>query len=268
MNFTITGRNVTVSEKLGDYVGRKIPRFEKYFHQLMDVKVIVFVEKQDHVAEMVLTGDGVQFYGREAGGDFYSASDLLLDKVEKQLVRFKEKHQTHKGTHLGEIPVIDTTNEETLTLLVEEVSAKPADEVEAYLEMKLDKRNFVLFKKGEREVKGGADYENRNYAALFYNGDALRLAEVHVESLKKGAIEESDIVEYDVTVKDPDSSHPKLECKKSSSKVLRRMTVNDALVELVVSGRGFMPYINVETGVMNIIFVKGKGMAVAVPASK
>ena len=185
MNFTVTGRNVTASDKLTEYVGKKIPRLEKYFHQLMEVRVIVFVEKQDHVAEMVLTGDGVQFYGRETGGDFYSASDLLLDKVEKQLVRFKEKHQEHKGVHLGEIPVIDTTNEESLSIFVEESSAKPVDEVEAYLEMKLDKRDFILFKKGEHDVKGGADYENRNYAALFLTGSGLRLAQVQSESIKK-----------------------------------------------------------------------------------
>ena len=268
MNFTITGRNVTVSDKLSDYVGNKIPRFEKYFHQLMEVKVIVFVEKLDHVAEMVLTGDGVQFYGREVGGDFYSASDLLLDKVEKQLVRFKEKHQEHKGVHLGEIPVIDTTREESLDIFVEEASPRPKDEVEAYLEMKLDKRDYILFKKGEREVKGGMDYESRNFAALFRNGDGLRLAEVLVKSLKKGEIEEGDLVEYDVTVKNPDSAKPELECKKRGSKILRAMTVNDALVELLMSGRPFMPYLNSETGMMNIIFTKGKGVGVIAPESK
>ena len=268
MNFTITGRNVTVSDKLSDYVGNKIPRFEKYFHQLMEVKVIVFVEKLDHVAEMVLTGDGVQFYGRECGGDFYSASDLLLDKVEKQLVRFKEKHQEHKGVHLGEIPVIDTTREESLDIFVEEASPRPKDEVEAYLEMKLEKRDFFLFKKGEREVKGGIDYESRNFAVLFKNGDSLRLSEVLVKSLKKGEISEADIVEYDVTVKDPSSAKPGLECKKSGSKIIRVMTVNDALVELVVSGRPFMPYLNAETGMMNVIFTKGKGVGVVAPESK
>jgi putative sigma-54 modulation protein len=268
MNFTITGRNVTVSDKLSDYVGKKIPRLEKYFHQLMDVKVIVFVEKQDHVSEMVLTGDGVQFYGREAGGDFYSASDLLLDKVEKQLVRFKEKHQEHKGIHLGEIPVIDTTNEEQLSIFVEEASPRPKDEIEAYLEMKLDKRDFILFKKGEREMKAGIDYESRNFAVLFTGGDGLRLAEVLVQSLKKGEIEESDIVEYDVKVTDPSSAKPSLECKKSASKILRCMTVNDALTELVVSGRPFMPYLNSETGTMNIIFSKGKGVGVVAPEVK
>ena len=267
MNFTITGRNVTVSERLNEYVGKKIPRFEKYFHQLMEVRVIVFVEKLDHVAEMVLTGDGVQFYGRETGGDFYSASDLLLDKVEKQLARFKEKHQTHKSTHLGEMPVIDTTNEEQMDIFVEEASAKPVDEVEAYLEMKLDKRDFLLFKKGDHDVKNGSDYENRNYAVLFANGESLRLAEVQSASLKKNTLDESDLIEYAVTVKDPSTSQPKIECAKCGSRVIRCMTVNDALIELVVSGRAYMPYLNAETGVLNVIFIKGKGVGVAVPAS-
>ena len=46
------------------------------------------------------------------------------------------------------------------------------------------------------------------------------------------------------------------------------MTINDALVELVTSGRAFLPYLNGETGVLNVIFVKGKGVGVVVPASK
>ena len=268
MNFTITGRNVTVSDKLNDYVGKKIPRLEKYFHQLMEVRVIVFVEKQDHIAEMVLTGDGVQFYGQEKGGDFYSASDLLLDKVEKQLVRFKEKHQSHKGTHLGEMPVINISDEDTRDIIVEEASAKPKVEAEAYLEMKLEKRSFILFKKGERDLNGGVDYENRNYAVLFDNGGELRLAEVPVESLKKPSLDDNDMMEYTVTVKGDSPSNPKLECSKSKGRILRRMTVNDALVELVMSGRAFMPYLNAETGVMNIIYSTGKDLGVVIPASK
>jgi putative sigma-54 modulation protein len=266
MNFTITGRNVNVSDKLNEYVGKKIPRLEKYFHQLMEVRVIVFVEKQDHIAEMILTGDGVQFYGREAGGDFYSASDVLLDKVEKQLSRYKEKHQTHKSTHLGEMPVIDTTNEEQLSIFVEEASAKPVDEVEAYLEMRLDKREFILFKKGEHDVKSGSDYENRNFAVLFSNRGSFRLAEVQAASLRKSVLDETDIMEYDMAVNDPSATNPAVVCTKSSSKIIRCMTINDALTELVVSGAGFMPYLNAETGVMNIIFIKGRGVGVAVPA--
>jgi len=185
MTFTITGRNVNVSDRLNEYLEIKIPRLEKYFHQLMEVRVIIFTEKQDHIAEMVIVGDGTQFYGQEKGGDFYSASDLLLDKVEKQLVKFKEKHQLHKGSPLGEMTLVDVNIEDRFGVIVEEASAKPVDEVEAFLEMKLDNREFHLFRKGEKTVEGNGA-ENRNYSVLFNSEGAFRIAEISADSQKKG----------------------------------------------------------------------------------
>ncbi|MGL4370448.1 MAG: hypothetical protein ACRCUT_12375, partial [Spirochaetota bacterium] len=151
---------------------------------------------------------------------------------------------------------------------VEQARPKPSDEIEAYLQMQLEKRDFILFKKGEKDASGGAENENRNYALIFKNGDGLRMAALPVDALKKSELEDTDVLEYDVTVKGSSASNPKLECKKSSGRVLRRMTVNDALVELVVSGREYMPYLNAESDVFNVIYSSGKKICVVVPAAK
>jgi putative sigma-54 modulation protein len=266
MTFTITGRNVNVSDRLSEYVEKKIPRLEKYFHQLMEVRVIIFTEKQDHIAEMVITGDGTQFYGQEKGGDFYSASDLLLDKVEKQLVRFKEKHQLHKGSHLGEMNLVDVNIEDRFGVIVEEASAKPVDEVEAFLEMRLDNREFLLFKKGERTVEGSGS-ENRNYSVLFKSDGAFRIAEIPADSFKKGGVPE-DLVEYDVRVVSESASSPKIECRKSSTRQVKMMKITDAVNELIGSERGFVPFFNRETNHMNVIFNRGKNIGVMIPSSE
>ncbi|HEY1406936.1 MAG TPA: ribosome-associated translation inhibitor RaiA [Spirochaetota bacterium] len=266
MNFTITGRNVNVSDRLHDYIEKKTPRLEKYFHQLMEVRMILFVEKQDHVAEMVLVGDGVQFYGQEKGGDFYSASDLLLDKVEKQLVRFKEKHQGHKGTPLGEMTLVDINNEENLQLIVEEASAKPANEVEAFLEMRLDKRDFFLYRKGAHSV---SDSETeKSYALLYRHGESYHIAEVPADKIGKGAVAAGDIIGYDVKVVKDSATNPEIECKKSSSCSVRPMRINDALNELVASEKSFIPFFNSETGTINVLFNRGRNIGVMLPASK
>jgi putative sigma-54 modulation protein len=260
MNFTITGRNVNVSEKLHDYIEKKIPRLEKYFNQIMETRFILFAEKQDHVAEMVIVGDGVQFYGQEKGGDFYSAVDLLLDKVEKQMVRFKEKHQLHKGIHLGDIPLVDINNDENFQVIVEEASAKPVDEVEAFLEMKLSKRDFFLYKKGSRSVEGkdgdGSD------VVMFNDGGSFRLAEIPGAHANKG------VLEFDLTVVKDSSTSPELKSVQSSSQKVKTMKINDALVALVSSEKSFVPFFNSETNALNVIFSHGKNIGVLIPASK
>jgi putative sigma-54 modulation protein len=265
MNFTITGRNVNVSDKLNDYIEKKIPRLEKYFHQMMEVRVILFTEKQDHVMEMVLVGDGVQFYGQEKGGDFYSASDLLLDKVEKQLVRFKEKHQLHKGAPLGEMVVVDINNDANFQVIVEEASAKPADEVEAFLEMRLDGRDFFLYKKGEKSVSAG-DGE-RSYALMFRKGDRYHIAEIPSEKMKKGSLSESDIIEFDLKIVKDSTTSPVIECVKSKVRNVKSMKINDALNELVASDHKYVPFFNNETKTLNVIFNRGKNIGVMLPAS-
>jgi putative sigma-54 modulation protein len=265
MTFTITGRNVNVSERLNEYVEKKIPRLEKYFHQLMDVRVIIFTEKQDHIAEMVLCGDGAQFYGQEKGGDFYSASDLLLDKVEKQLVKFKEKHQLHKGSALGEMTLVDVNIEDRFGVIIEEASAKPVDEVEAFLEMKLDNREFLLFKKGERTIEGNGS-DNRNYSVLFKSEGAFRMAEIPAGSVNKDGT--ADIIEYDVKVISDSATAPKIKCSKSSTHQVKAMKITDAVNELVGSERSFVPFFNHETSHMNVIFNRGKNIGVMIPSSE
>ena len=97
MKIKITGRHINVSEKLKEYAEKRISRVEKYFQQLIDIQLIFYVEKLDHVAELLINGDSVQFYAREKAADLFSAIDLLVDKMEKQIVRIKEKSQSKKG---------------------------------------------------------------------------------------------------------------------------------------------------------------------------
>ncbi|HQI38352.1 MAG TPA: ribosome-associated translation inhibitor RaiA, partial [Spirochaetota bacterium] len=90
MNLTITGRNFEVSDSIREYAEKKLTKLTKYFHQLIDMHIRLFIERQDHVAEITINGDGVQFYAKEKAGDMYSSIDLLLDKIEQQIVRYKE----------------------------------------------------------------------------------------------------------------------------------------------------------------------------------
>ncbi|HOW81332.1 MAG TPA: ribosome-associated translation inhibitor RaiA [Spirochaetota bacterium] len=106
MNITITGRHMHVSDRLREYAEKKLQKLETYFDQLIDAHIIMYVEKLEHGAEVVINGDGIQFHGREKASTLYSAIDLLFEKMEKQIMKYKEKHSQHKGPARGEDPFL------------------------------------------------------------------------------------------------------------------------------------------------------------------
>ena len=91
MNIKITGRRIEMSSTLKEYARKKVKKVEKYFHQLIDAHIILDIDKLDHTAEAIINGDGVQFYGLEKSEDMYSSIDLLISKMEKQVIKYKEK---------------------------------------------------------------------------------------------------------------------------------------------------------------------------------
>lgn len=263
MNLTITGRHVSVPDSFRGYVEKKIDKLEKYFHQIIDIKIIIYKEKIDYYVEMVIFADGVQFHGIESGGDWSSAYDLLLDKLEQQVKKYKEKHQQHKGTPLGEMPVVDITDDDNLYISVKEVESKPLDTIEAYLQMKMDKADFFLFKKGIKESDTDIDYGNKNYSIIYKDNDDLRLVEIPVDMLKN--IDKVDSFEESkMEVEDDNAANPKINFVKSESKV-KRMSINEAVTALIECDRCHYPFFNSESNTFNVLSTKGRKIEVYVP---
>ena len=103
MNIEITGRHMEISTSLREYTEKKLKKIEKYFHQLADIHIIMYIEKVDHVVEAVINGNGGKFYAVEKANDMYSSVDKLIHNLEKQLVRYKEKHFDHKAVSVDKI---------------------------------------------------------------------------------------------------------------------------------------------------------------------
>ena len=97
MNITITGRHLTVTQDLQEYAEKKFAKFEKYFHKTFEVSVIFSLEKKDRIVEANLICDGMKFHGSEKSETFFSSIDVLIDKLDKQIVKNKERHSEHKG---------------------------------------------------------------------------------------------------------------------------------------------------------------------------
>jgi putative sigma-54 modulation protein len=91
------------SEHLKEYSRDKLLRLEKYLDSVLDADVTFTVEKFRHKAEAVLSSDGLKIKAEEETEDMYSALDLVVDKLEKQIKRHREKLKGHNKGPGGSI---------------------------------------------------------------------------------------------------------------------------------------------------------------------
>jgi putative sigma-54 modulation protein len=91
MNLTISGHHLEVTPAIRDYVSEKLDRVKRHFDNVINVNVIMQVEKLVHKAEATLHVKGHDFHARSEDGNMYAAIDILADKLDRQIVKHKEK---------------------------------------------------------------------------------------------------------------------------------------------------------------------------------
>ena len=105
MNLTISGHHLEITPALRSYVTNKLDRITRHFDQVVDVKVLMTVEKQKEKerrqrAECTIRVKGSDLFAESAHEDLYAAVDELVDKLDRQVVRHKDKLQDHHhATH-------------------------------------------------------------------------------------------------------------------------------------------------------------------------
>ena len=101
MQITITTRNIEITEALRHYAEEKIARLQKFVDQITSAHIILSVEKHRQIAEVTLHVRELTIRGEESSTSLYSAIDLVADKIERQILRYKEKIVEHSGRGLG-----------------------------------------------------------------------------------------------------------------------------------------------------------------------
>lgn len=95
MHVTITGHHIEVTEALRNYVIEKFQRLERHFDQVIDSHVILSVEKLVQKAEATVHVNGAKLFALEEHSDLYAAIDGLIDKLDRQTIKYKEKQNGH-----------------------------------------------------------------------------------------------------------------------------------------------------------------------------
>jgi len=155
MQKSISFINLDSSDALKSYAYEKLDRFDKFLENPARANVVLTVEKFRHIAEISISADGFMVNAHEETSDMYSAIDMALDKLDKQIRKNKKKLKNRRSTagKSKTFPYEETASplrapaEETMPEIarVRSIEYKPMDVDEAVLQMRLNKGSFLVF---------------------------------------------------------------------------------------------------------------------------
>jgi len=96
MQINLTGRHLDITDAMRTYVQGKFERIERHFDHVTQVHVILSVEKLRQKAEASFHISGHDLYAESDHEDMYAAIDALVDKLDRQLLKQKEKMKNHR----------------------------------------------------------------------------------------------------------------------------------------------------------------------------
>ena len=98
MQITVSGQQIEITEPLRNYVNEKFGRIQKHFDHVTNTNVVLHYEKKKnrHAAEATINAKGTQLHADTEGDDMYAVIDALADKLDRQVLRHKEKTSAHR----------------------------------------------------------------------------------------------------------------------------------------------------------------------------
>ncbi len=150
MQVTVNGRNIEVTEALKQYATDKFSRLEKYLPKSVTVAITLsVVKKVHHTAEAVIKSNGLLIQASEETGEMYSAIDLLIEKIERRVKRYKEKLVDHKHQGgkqpAGLAPASPSEERIPQIIKTKRFDLKPMLPEEAVMQMELLDKPFFIF---------------------------------------------------------------------------------------------------------------------------
>jgi putative sigma-54 modulation protein len=155
MQVTVTFRHVEPSEGLRRYAEEKAQRVHKYLRRPIEARVTLSVEKQRHIAEVQVSANHLNTTATEETDDLYSAIDLAMSKVERQVKKHVAKYKEHKGADnvaAKRLLVRGRGERSDTRIRTQRVAVKPMSVDEAVKELKLQKNDFLLFRNAATET--------------------------------------------------------------------------------------------------------------------
>lgn len=99
MNLKLSGHHLEITAAMRDYITGKLGRIKRHFDQVIDVNVILSVDNLQQKVEASVHLSGKDIFVESHDTDMYAAIDSLVDKLDRQILRHKEKNFEHRGGH-------------------------------------------------------------------------------------------------------------------------------------------------------------------------
>jgi putative sigma-54 modulation protein len=155
MQFSVTARNVEITPALRAYAEEKLNRLTRYLENIVTLHVVLSVNKHRQTAEVTLRVRDLTIRAEEEGDDLYSSIDLVAEKLERQILRYKERILAHaaRGANRGSrsASAAPVAEEEPRVVKTKRFAVKPVGVDEAILQMNLLGHNFYVFRNATTE---------------------------------------------------------------------------------------------------------------------
>jgi putative sigma-54 modulation protein len=161
MRLQVKGRNVEVSESIRSYAEEKLGKLDRLVNDPTRVELELAVEKNpsiaaNHVAEATVWTKGPVLRARESSADMKASIDQLVDKLERQVKRYREKRRAaprrQARTDGGvQAPPATTSQGEPMIVKTKQFAIKPMSPEEAVLQLELVGHDFFVFRNSESE---------------------------------------------------------------------------------------------------------------------
>lgn len=154
MAITVRGKNIDITPALKDYVEKRVGKITKYFETLGEISVILTVAKGRHIVEVTVPVNGMLLRGEESTADMYTSIDLVIEKLEKQIEKYKTKiaRKLRGGSFKGDIaPGARDIEGDEVVVKTKRFAIKPMTTEEAIMQMNLINHDFFVFTNAETE---------------------------------------------------------------------------------------------------------------------
>ena len=154
MQVLVTFRHMDATNALREYAEHKVARIHKLMRRPIEAHVVLSVNKRRHFAEITLSGEHLHVNATEETGDLYSAIDLAMDKIERQI----HKHVTKRKTRKHALPPAETTavaparRARGPRVIAERVAVEPMTLAEAVRRLSRNSAEFLLFQNEATDV--------------------------------------------------------------------------------------------------------------------
>lgn len=163
MDVIVRGKNLEINDTMRDYVTQKLGKLERFFKKIMEALVQFQLQRGRVKVEVTLSASGIVIRGEELGPEWRTAFDKVMEKLEKQVKRYKGKLESRGAFQRQEVPPIEVAS--TVENIAQEEPEEPQPEVvrvkefvlrpmsveDAILQMELLGHSFFVFKDMDTE---------------------------------------------------------------------------------------------------------------------